>query len=263
MRQASLWKTDSKRGSWPRPPQSPNPILPQESPSAIDFDIFMPGELTPAEYYHSYLSSQRRVERWVVDTEKELKVLADHAHEQPRDHSTLSTKKAEAEGNATLALPTPASTNVAPVTERRRTREVTAHSKEQQAAHEADVRSSRRHRSVGTSSKKRSRSRPVESRSRSRPSSGSKRTKAIKAAIGGVPEIRSRSMDAHKASAHTHRRRREQQASSSLSTYLLYGALPVIYAVTGSSALLLLIAIVLCAGYLYHMETPSKTKLPA
>ncbi|PPQ95578.1 hypothetical protein CVT26_008606 [Gymnopilus dilepis] len=46
----------------------------------------MPGELSPADYYHYYLSSQRRVERWVRETEKQLRGIQEGQKEPPAQH---------------------------------------------------------------------------------------------------------------------------------------------------------------------------------
>ncbi len=79
-----------------------------------------------------------------------------------------------------------------------------------------------------------SRNRTHESRSHSRPSSGSKKIKVDKTANAGVPG---------------HSRRRRESRDPSLSTYLPYGIIPLLLAVTGRSALSVVLGVVLLAGY--------------
>lgn len=79
-----------------------------------------------------------------------------------------------------------------------------------------------------------SRNRTHESRSHSRPSSGSKKIKVDKAANASVP---------------SHSRRKREARDPSLSTYLPYGIIPLLLAVTGRSALSVVLGVVLLAGY--------------
>lgn len=94
------------------------------------------------------------------------------------------------------------------------------------AVAEAHPRASRR----STSSKNRTH----ESRSHSRPSSGSKKIKVDKTANASVPG---------------HSGRRREPRDPSLSTYLPYGILPLLLAMTGRSALSVILGVVLLAGY--------------
>ncbi|KAF8962398.1 hypothetical protein BDZ97DRAFT_1111365 [Flammula alnicola] len=155
----------------------------------------MPTEQSPTAYYHYYLASQRRVERWVQETGREL-----------QETSPAAAKHAPA--------------------------------KEQESPH-VDPRPRASHR---TSSSKH---RTHESRSHSRPSSGSKKIKTDKVTKG---------VSSHHARGRTSR-------DSSFSTYLPYGILPLLFAMTGSSALSIVIAVILLAFYIYSMEdSTSPTK---
>lgn len=94
------------------------------------------------------------------------------------------------------------------------------------AVAEAQPRASRRSAS--------SKNRTHEGRSHSRPSSGSKKIKVDKTANASVPG---------------HSGRRREPRDPSLSTYLPYGILPLLLAVTGRSALSVILGVVLLAGY--------------
>ncbi|KDR81164.1 hypothetical protein GALMADRAFT_1123082 [Galerina marginata CBS 339.88] len=101
-----------------------------------------------------------------------------------------------------------------------------------------------RQRDGRTSSKQR-----TDDQSRSRPSSGSKKI---------------RHSERHsKPSSRSSRRRTTPDRDITITSYLPYGVLPLMYAVTGSTALSVIVALILLAGYLcvdYETQRPSSKK---
>ncbi|KAF8894238.1 hypothetical protein CPB84DRAFT_1748559 [Gymnopilus junonius] len=150
----------------------------------------MPEELSPADYYHYYLSSQRRVERWVRETEKQLHGLQDGQNDMPARHEALLEDEEDARRHA-----------------------------------------DRRQHHGRTSSKRRN-----DDRSGSRPSSG------------GPKKIRR--VDRHKSPSRNARRRMTSRNDITIFSYLPYGALPLLYALTGSSVVSFAVAAILLVGYL-------------
>lgn len=154
----------------------------------------MPVAQNPEEHYHHYCLSQRRVERWVQETDKQLQQAA-----APPVESQIQSQSHRSTPKGPHPLPSPPA----------------------QAAGD-DPRPRTSHRS---SSAKPHRTHAV-SRSRSRPSSGSK-----------------------KISSDGRKRRRRGETPLALSTYLPYGLLPLLFAVTGTTVISVLFAVVLLAGY--------------
>ncbi|KAH9479086.1 hypothetical protein JR316_0007665 [Psilocybe cubensis] len=220
------------------------------------------GDQSAEEHYHCYLASQRRVERWVQRTDKELRAaMAGSAVQMPGAKGKAVVRSEEKRsqdvqlGDKDLVPAEPPREEVLPQRERH---------------HEEHSRPSRRRseRTLSTPSNKRPTSSEEllqHSRSRSRPSSGSKKTKTSHVSGGRSSQPHPTKSSARHGYGHSHTHHRRESVYSNpditLSSYLPYGVLPLLYAITGSPALSIVAAIILLALYLYvDFGTPATKK---
>ncbi|PPQ80712.1 hypothetical protein CVT25_001832 [Psilocybe cyanescens] len=204
----------------------------------------MPGELNAVEYYHYYQASQRRVERWVQKTDKELRAAATGSAAQTSSPVVVVNEEKKGKGMED--------------------RSVTVQQHQQQhhqQQHRQGEQHDRRRRLERTSSSKH-RTSDGRSHSHSRPSSGSKKIRTSHTSgLPGQPNPKA-------SSRHAHPRRESSRTAYStgditLSSYLPYGVLPLLYAITGSPALSVIAAILLLAVYLYvDYDGPATKKRP-
>lgn len=134
-------------------------ISPISTPSQPPAILFMPIEQDPVAYYHIYLASQQRVERWVAETDKHLQASVPTS--APVDQAAPRSNEAEKRVKPRVAEREPMA---ATTTSRPRTSRRSPSSKH--PTHESG-------------------------RSRSRPSTGSKRVKgdrAVRHSSGAVAE---------------------------------------------------------------------------
>ncbi|KAF9477062.1 hypothetical protein BDN70DRAFT_995223 [Pholiota conissans] len=175
----------------------------------------MPITQNPEEYYQHYCLSQRRVERWVQETEKQLQLAAAQvalSKSQNEGQSRRTTSK-ESERHAHELPSPPLTPTPLPPTQ------VVGDARQRTSHRLPSVKPHREHDA---------------SRSRSRPSSGSKK-------IGSDG------------------RRKRSESPASLTTYLPYGILPLLFAVTGTSVVSVVFALVILAGYIVHAIEDSKS----
>ncbi|KAF4610674.1 hypothetical protein D9613_007311 [Agrocybe pediades] len=202
----------------------------------------MPIEQDPQEIYHCYQESQRRVELWVRSTTKELRELGIGL--QVQQQAALPSTQLPSPP-VSIPVPLDAKPHRAQLQPQGAGTEEAGHvpalMKEKDNAHGHPERSS------------------------SRPSSGSKPRKLVK---DSAVEAERKHASAHtsqstpaksKSSSRSSRRRREagsfpdrvsRDGTGNISSYLPYGVLPILYALTRSPALSIVAGVILLVGYL-------------
>jgi len=196
--------------------------------------LFMPGELTQAEFFHYYTASQRRVELWVQETNKTLSIQGPETQLPEKDILSFLPSPQQTQ----TQLPPP----IRPLPISRSLKE--QESPGQDAAGKPPRLSSSRSKNHGitrTPSKHRVHD---PSRSRSRPSSGTK-----KIARGHDKPITkaSRSTSTRPRGAGRH----SSEDTFGLAAYIPYGVLPLLFAVTGASTLSIVAGVILLSGFVY------------